>query len=196
MVFTCKGLCTSLISIPSKHHYFYPAQDHPMLTIVSSHQTRDEIVNLRESFKMEWSFRSQDGAIRRRQRFNITGKPEKPICAMESEAAGVLVASLLLFITYLFASGSSPGYFQQILPEGAASAFLSICCPALTTTFQGSREGSKAKALVWYQSQSFCFLFFPLSPLLPLNKYCKPLQQHFFSQMAYFVVSLLLRQAA
>lgn len=86
--------------------------------------------------------------MRRRQRFKLTGKPEKPICAMESEAAGVLVASLLLFITYFFASGSSPGYFQQILPEGAASTSLSICCPALTTTLQGSRDGSEAKALV------------------------------------------------
>lgn len=145
---------------------------------------------------MEWSFRSQDGAMGRRQRFQLTGKPEKPICAMESEAGGVLVASLFLFITYLFANGCLPGYFRRILPEGAASASLSICCPALTITLQGSRKGSEAKALVWYQNQSFCFLFFPLSPLSPLNKYCKPLQQHLFSQMAYFVVSLLLRQAA
>lgn len=136
---------------------------------------------------MEWSFRSQDRAIRRRQRFTLTGKPEKPICAMESEAAGVLVASsLLLFITYLFASGSLPGYFIQILPEGAASASLSICCPALTTALQGSREGSEAKALVWYQSQSFCFLFFPLSSVSPLNKYCKPLQQHLFLSNSIF----------
>lgn len=51
----------------------------------------------------------------RRQRFKLTGKPEKPICATESEAAGVPAASLLLFITYLFASGCLPGYLRQIL---------------------------------------------------------------------------------
>lgn len=54
----------------------------------------------------------------RRQRFKLTGKPEKPICAMESEAAGVPAASLLLFITCLFANGCLPGYesFLKELP--------------------------------------------------------------------------------
>lgn len=141
-VFTCKGLHTPLISILSKHHYFYPAQDHPVLTTVSSHQNRDEIVNLRESFEeespygaiqmlslkkenkkkeelkaLEWSFRSQNGAMGRRQRFKLTGKPEKPICAMESEAAGVLVASLLLFITCLPVALRQDTFHKSFLKE-------------------------------------------------------------------------------
>lgn len=57
-LFTCKGLRTPLISTPSKHRYFCPSQDHPMLTIASSHQTRDEIVNLRKSFEEESSYRA------------------------------------------------------------------------------------------------------------------------------------------
>lgn len=86
---------------------------------------------------------------------------KKPVCAMESEAAGVPAASLLLFITYLFANGCLPGYLRQILPERAAASSLSICCPALTTTLQGSREGSEAKVQVWSQGQSFWLLLFP-----------------------------------
>lgn len=82
---------------------------------------------------------------------SLTGKPEKPICAMESEAAGVPAASLLLFITYLFVNGCLPGYSRQILPERAASAFLAIWYPVLTPTVWSSRTGLRASLT------AFCF---------------------------------------
>lgn len=99
----------------------------------------------------------------RRQRFKLTGKLEKPICAMVSEAAGEPVASLLLFITYFFAKGCLPGYLRQILPERAASASLSICCPALTTILQSSREGSEDKIQVWSKASLLPSVFFHTS---------------------------------
>lgn len=72
------------------------------------------------------SDRRQDAAMARKQRFKLTGKPEKPICAMESEAAGVPAASLLLFITYLFANGCLPGYKsflkELLLPPSPSAA--------------------------------------------------------------------------
>ena len=59
MVFTCEGLHTPLTSIPGKHDYVCPClQDHPTLTTASSHQTRDEPVNLRESFEEDSSYRA------------------------------------------------------------------------------------------------------------------------------------------
>lgn len=115
---------------------------------------------------------------------SLQGSQESPYVLWSQRLQGT-AASLPLFITYLFASGCLPGYLRQILPERAVSASLSICCPALTTTLQRSREGSKAKVQVWSQEQSFCLLFVPhilpseqipqspsTAPVIPNGTFC------------------------
>lgn len=108
--------------------------------------------------------RSRDAAVASRQRLKLTGKPEKPICAMESGCRG-RAASTLLFITHLFAKGCLPGCWRQILPARAAPASLSICHPAPGTASQVARGKHLPLRLpVRPQGLSSCLLLLPHLP--------------------------------
>lgn len=55
-------------------------------------------------------------------------------------------ASMLLFITHLFAEGCLPGYQRQILPDRAAPASLSICSAPAPLCRQQGQQGRLSSA--------------------------------------------------